>query len=61
MATPETPEDVRDTVVYVSASDILHLKSNCSGMKNYREMTLGEAEGAGLSRRCKKCFAKPLE
>ncbi|MBR6555806.1 MAG: hypothetical protein IKT60_00095 [Clostridia bacterium] len=52
-----TPGPVSEqTTVYVSNSGIMHLKPNCSGMKNYREMTLETATAEGLTRRCKNCF-----
>lgn len=41
--------------VYVSNSGKYHSKSNCSGMKNYTEMSLDEAIGAGHVA-CKKCW-----
>lgn len=44
-----------DTTVYVSNSGKVHLKSNCSGMKNYTEMTLGEADSRGYEY-CQKCW-----
>ena len=42
--------------VYVSGSGIIHLDKNCSGMKNYTEMTLEAADAAGyqLCERCAK-------
>lgn len=43
------------TTVYVSNNGKIHLKSNCSGMKNYTTMTLGEAENRGYDE-CSKCF-----
>lgn len=44
-----------NTTVYVSNSGKIHSISNCSGMKNYREMTLGEAEAKGYEY-CKNCW-----
>lgn len=44
-----------DTTVYVSNSGKIHLKSNCSGMKNYTEMTLGNADSRGYEY-CKNCW-----
>ncbi|MCC8357069.1 MAG: hypothetical protein LJU34_04345 [Oscillospiraceae bacterium] len=42
--------------VYVSTSSHkIHLRSDCSGMKNYSTMTLGEAESCGYEY-CKNCF-----
>ena len=43
------------TTVYVSNSGKTHLKSSCSGMKNYTQMTLGQADAKGYSH-CQKCF-----
>ena len=43
------------TTVYVSNSGKIHLKSDCSGMKSYSTMTLGEAEHMGYEE-CSKCF-----
>ena len=40
--------------VYVSKSGKIHFKSDCSGMKNYTEMTYAEAIAAGYSL-CSKC------
>ena len=40
--------------VYVSSSGIYHYVSDCSGMKNYEEMTLGEAIAEGC-RPCENC------
>ncbi|MCD8322250.1 MAG: hypothetical protein LUC89_05110 [Oscillospiraceae bacterium] len=45
-----------NTEVYVSqSSHKIHLRSNCSGMKNYTTMTLGEAESRGYEY-CSNCF-----
>jgi hypothetical protein len=45
------------TTVYVSKSGKkIHLKSDCSGMKNYTTMTLGEAQAKGYAR-CSRCFS----
>ena len=41
--------------VYVSNSGKYHSKSNCSGMKHYTEMSLGEALDMGYVA-CKKCW-----
>ena len=46
----------QNTTVYVSTSGHkTHLRSNCSGMKNYFTTTLGEADAQGYVR-CKVCF-----
>ena len=43
-------------MVYVSnASDTIHSVHNCSGMKNYRTMTLAEANSRGY-KYCPKCW-----
>lgn len=55
---PETTSNGRSssTKVYVSnASDTIHRIPNCGRMKNYRTMTLGEAESNGY-KYCKKCW-----
>lgn len=44
------------TIVYVSSSGKIHLHSNCSGMKNYKTTTLGEAESHSSYSLCKNCF-----
>lgn len=44
-----------NTTVYVSRNGKIHLRSNCSGMKNYTTMTLGQADSRGY-KRCDKCF-----
>jgi micrococcal nuclease len=45
------------TTVYVSKSGKkIHLKSDCSGMKNYTTMTLAEADANGYAR-CSRCFS----
>lgn len=44
-----------EATVYVSASGKYHSKSNCSGMKNYTEMTLTQAKDNGYDP-CKKCY-----
>lgn len=43
------------TTVYVSRSGKIHSVSDCSGMKNYTEMTLGEADGKGYDY-CSNCW-----
>ena len=59
--TPEpTPTPYRihglapDTTVYVSRNNVIHFRSDCSGMKKYTEMTLEEADRAGYSY-CEHC------
>lgn len=60
---PEQPAEVTtirgrssDTTVYVSSrSHTIHSVSDCSGMKNYSEMTLGEADGKGYDY-CPNCW-----
>lgn len=45
-----------EMTVYVSKSGgKIHIRSNCSGMKNYYTMTYGEACEHGYSH-CQKCF-----
>ena len=41
--------------VYVSRNNVMHLKSNCSGMKYYETMSYSSAVARGASR-CSKCF-----
>lgn len=41
--------------VYISSSGKIHLKSDCSGMKSYKEMTMEKAVNSGYST-CDKCF-----
>lgn len=46
-----------DTVVYVSKrSETIHILSDCSGMKNYKTMTLGEADAKGIEKYCEDCW-----
>lgn len=52
---PDIIEDQITITVYVSNSGKYHSKSNCSGMKNYTEMSLDEALDAGHVA-CKKCW-----
>ena len=52
---PVVIEDEITVTVYVSNSGKYHSKSNCSGMKNYTEMSLDEALDAGHVA-CKKCW-----
>ncbi len=42
-------------IVYVSNSGKYHNRPNCSGMKNYTEMSLNEAKAADYAA-CKKCY-----
>ena len=45
-----------DTIVYVSkASNTIHSVHDCSGMKNYREMTLRDADAKGY-KYCPNCW-----
>ena len=44
-----------DTIVYVSQNGKIHRRSNCSGMKTYTEMTLGEAAEHDYDY-CSKCW-----
>lgn len=44
-----------DTVVYVSTSHKIHSVPDCSGMKKYTEMTLGEADSRGYEY-CSNCW-----
>lgn len=60
-ATPEptpTPYKIRgmdpQTTVYVSRNGVIHFKHDCSGMKNYTEMTLEKAVEAGY-KYCEHC------
>ncbi|MBO7667065.1 MAG: hypothetical protein J6T26_01260 [Firmicutes bacterium] len=41
--------------VYVSRNGVIHLESDCSGMKNYTEMTLEEADAGGYEY-CSRCI-----
>lgn len=57
--TPE-PQPVRglapETIVYVSSrSNTIHSVSDCSGMKNYREMTIYDADQRGY-KYCSNCW-----
>jgi len=52
-----TPTEPADIIVYVSNTDKIHTVSNCSGMKNYREMTLTEARKISSATYCTKCAA----
>ena len=57
--TPEpTPYRIRgmdpQTTVYVSRNGVIHFKHDCSGMKNYTEMTLEKAVEAGY-KYCEHC------
>ena len=56
----ETPETIHgvpsDTIVYVSEkSSTIHRIHDCSGMKNYREMTVAEADAKGYDY-CPHCW-----
>lgn len=60
-ATPEptpTPYRIRgmdpERIVYVSKNGVIHFKHDCSGMKNYTEMTLEKAVEAGY-KYCEHC------
>lgn len=45
-----------DTIVYVSnSSKTIHSVHDCSGMKNYREMTIAEADAKGY-KYCPNCW-----
>lgn len=57
---PEPERTIRgrssNTIVYVSKrSNTIHSVNDCGGMKNYREMTLGEADGRGYDY-CPNCW-----
>lgn len=59
-APTETPETIHgipaDTIVYVSEkSNTIHKVPDCSGMKNYREMTIAKADGLGFDY-CPHCW-----
>lgn len=41
--------------VYVSRNNVIHVDPGCSGMKNYTEMTLEEADAAGYEY-CSRCI-----
>ena len=41
--------------VYVSNQGVIHIDSDCSGMKHYREMPLEEADAAGYEY-CSRCI-----
>lgn len=46
-----------DTIVYVSSrSDTIHSVHDCSGMKNYKEMTIGDAEAKYGDKYCPNCW-----
>lgn len=58
--TPSQDASIRgrsaSTTVYVSnRSNTIHSQHDCSGMKNYREMTLGEADAKGY-KYCDMCW-----
>lgn len=42
------------TAVYVSKNGVIHFRKDCSGMKNYTEMTLEQADAAGYEY-CSRC------
>lgn len=44
-----------ETTVYVSRSGVIHSRHDCSGMKNYTEMTIEKADGAGY-KYCEHCW-----
>lgn len=45
-----------NSIVYVSKrSNTIHSVNDCGGMKNYREMTIGEADGRGY-KYCPNCW-----
>ena len=44
-----------DTTVYVSRSNVIHSYSSCSGMKNYTEMTIEDADARGY-KYCEHCW-----
>ena len=52
--TVEATQKTNERTVYVSNKGKYHYKSNCSGMKNYTEMSLSEAKEHGYEA-CKKC------
>lgn len=57
---PEPERTIRgrssNAIVYVSKrSNTIHSVNDCGGMKNYREMTLGEADGRGYDY-CPNCW-----
>ncbi len=51
----DTPSENVSTTVYVSSSGKYHSKPNCSGMKNYTEMSYSQAVAEGCTP-CKKCY-----
>lgn len=51
---PKLWVDMEDTV-YISSTGKIHLRSDCSGMKSYDEMTYEEACEAGYEH-CSRCF-----
>jgi len=55
-ATNVSTESAQTTVFVSSSSKLIHTVFNCSGMKNYREMTLAEAREISSSY-CSKCAA----
>lgn len=48
-------DEAEQRVVYVSSTGKYHKKCDCSGMKNYTEMTLQQAVEAGYTA-CKRCW-----
>ncbi len=47
--------ETNSATVYVSRNGVIHLRSNCSGMKYYTEMSYDAAVSAGY-RKCSKCY-----
>lgn len=50
-----SPQEAIGPTVYVSRSGKYHIRTDCSGMKSYTEMSLDNAQAAGHEP-CKKCF-----
>ena len=54
-STTSSSAGVEDYTVYVSNSGKIHKRSNCSGIKNYTEMSYSTAKARGY-KECKNCY-----